>query len=375
MKVLHVITGLETGGAEAALCRLVTADRSNTHQVVSLMDEGTYGAQLVAANIGVHVLRMPRGRITLGGMVHLFRLIRKIRPDIIQTWMYHSDLIGGVMGRLAGVKVICWGIRGPFDAARTSRSTTLIVTLCARLSRWLPAAIISNSEHARQAHVNAGYVSDKLTIIANGFATDVFHPDPSAREVVGREFGIPANTRVLGMVARFDPHKDHGNLFAALAIVRSTYPAITCLLIGAGMDEHNPALEELVSRHGVQDIVRPLGPRRDVPALMAALDLHVLSSAAESFPNVVAEAMACGIPCVTTNVGDAATIVGATGWVVPPSNPVALANAIVHALDEMDDPARWRARKAAARAAILDNYGIAQMVARYNQVWSQHVHE
>ncbi len=225
------------------------------------------------------------------------------------------------------------------------------------------------------AHVNAGYVPAKLVVIPNGYSVDDFRPDPAARQRIEREFNLPKGGLLLGMIARFDPHKDHENLFGALAALGAVAGSVTCLLVGAGVDSTNQTFVYLARQYGVEGVVRLLGPREDVSTIMAALDIHILSSAAESFPNVIAEAMACGTPCITADVGDAAKIVGTTGWVVPPSNSRALADAIVDGMRELRDPVKWGARKSAARNRIIHNYGIDQMVAQYNRVWSEHVNE
>lgn len=373
MKILHVITGLDNGGAEAALYRLAVGDSQNAHEVVSLTGRGVYAERLVTAEIRTHTLSMPRGRITLSGISKLYRLMRATRPDVVQTWMYHADLLGGVLARLSGVKIVVWGIRGPFDKQKTGFQTKLAVKLCALISRWVPDAIVCNSARAVDAHVQAGYVRHKFVNIPNGYPLGRFRPDATARAQLRAELGVNERVPLIGMVARFDPHKDHENLFAALSLVTREGGRIACVLVGAGMSADNHQVMELIAKYGIGDHVVLLGARDDVPKIMAALDVHVLSSAAESFPNVVAEAMACGTPCITTDVGDAALIVGNVGWVVPCADPAALAEAILSAVQEMNDAVKSRARREACRKHISDNYSLERMIVSYTRVWGNSV--
>jgi glycosyltransferase involved in cell wall biosynthesis len=176
------------------------------------------------------------------------------------------------------------------------------------------------------------------------------------------------------MVARFDPYKDHGTLLAAVAAVARQAPKVVCLLAGPGMLASNEEVAALVARQGAGGCVRLLGPRTDVPKIMAALDLHVLSSAAESFPNVLAEAMACATPCVSTDVGDAAAMVGETGWLVPSGDAGALARAVLAALDEMKDAERWNHRREACRGRIAEHYSLERMIVSYTRVWGELIH-
>lgn len=373
MRIVHVITGLDNGGAEGALYRLATSDIKNSHRVITLMDEGVYGERLKSDGIGVNALRMPRGRITMRGLVELYRLVRSTKPDVVQTWMYHADLVGGVTARLAGARVVIWGIRGSFDRQRTSLSTRLTIRLCALLSRWIPRTIVSNSKHALDLHRQAGYSTAKLVHIPNGYAVEQFRPTEHARAEVRSELGLRHDDVVIGMVARFDRDKDHENLFGALSRVVENQPSITCLLIGPGMVLANAHLVDLLHAYGLAGTVRLVGSRSDMPRVMSALDLHVLSSAAESFPNVLAEAMACGTPCVATAVGDAAAIIGDTGWVVPPSDPTALSAAVLAALHLLGDRDKWNRRKAVCRQRILEHYRLERMVDAYNTLWGDAV--
>ena len=185
-------------------------------------------------------------------------------------------------------------------------------------------------------------------------------------------WGVPDGIPLLGMVARLDPQKDHANLLAALGCLAQLGEDFLVVLVGSGMTDVNIERAARVRLGGLSARMRLLGPRTDVPAVMTALDVQVLSSAfGEAFPNVLAEAMACGTPCVTTDVGDAAPIVGDTGWVAPPRDPEALANALQQALEAMRDPAAWQARQARCRKRIASHFSIETMVQRYRAVWEE----
>lgn len=372
LRVLHVITGLGQGGAESVLFRLATYPEAGVeHTVISLTDEGIYGERLRAAGVAVRALGMKRGRVTLGGFMELRRLIADARPDAVQTWMYHADLIGGLAARLAGVRAIAWGIRNSGEhLERSSRSARLVLRACALLSGRVPKAIVCAAQKAAQRHADKGYRRDRLVVISNGYDLSRYTPDAAARARARAEWGVVGDAPVIGCVARWDPLKDHANLLRAVAaLVRDGRDAgLRCVLIGRGMTADNPELGALIDRLGLRERLVLAGPSDDVLAAMNGLDLHVLSSCAEGFPNVVAEAMACGVYCVVTDVGDAAYIVGDTGVVVPAEQAEALARGIETALREVAARGRERAGEP-ARARVLEHFDLARMVQSYIAVW------
>lgn len=371
LKILHVITGLSDGGAEAVLHRLVLNDFTDKHNVVSLTDEGKYGNRLREAGVSVTTLEIPRGLITFGGFYTLWRIIRTTRPDVVQTWMYHADLLGGIAARLARIPVV-WGIRNTIlDPGRSARSTIWVVGLCARLSRWLPARIVVCAKAAASVHKAIGYDAQRMVIIPNGYDVSRFSPDAEARGQIREQWGIPDNVPLLGMVARFDPYKDHANLIGALARLNARGFKFYGILIGTGVDSTNKTLMHHISSSGLTEKVRLLGPLENIPDVMNALDLHVLSSSAEAFPNVLAEAMACGTPCVATDVGDAAAILGDTGWLAPSGNSTALADAIAAALADWTHQEKWLDRQQRCRQRICDEYALDKMVERYQEIWTE----
>lgn len=370
MKILHVISGLSDGGAEAMLSQLCALDKDNRHVVISMTDGGKHGPALNASGVALYCLRMPRGRPTLSGMWKLFSLIRRERPHVVQTWMYHADLIGGMIARAARVDAVCWGVRtSNINPREMKYATFLVIRQCARLSSLVPRRIISCSHEAVEQHTAAGYATDRFVVIPNGCDLQRFRPDPHARERLRRQWQTPPGQHVIGMVARFDPHKDHRNLIVAMGILRKRGHCITWILAGSGIDHQNDELVHLLRSNGVFNDVRLLGPQNDIPGLMNALDLHVLSSCGEAFPNVLAEAMACGIPCIATDVGDARSIIGSTGWLVPPRDSNALAHAIESAFIRRN-AADWAARGDAARTRIRENFGLDRMCDGYKRTWS-----
>ncbi|MFW6053002.1 MAG: glycosyltransferase family 4 protein, partial [Desulfosalsimonas sp.] len=331
IKIMHVISGLSTGGAQNMLCKLLSGiDKSRFDcRVVSLTDKGPMANQIETLEISVDALNMPRGMPDPRGIWRLKRLIRYQQPDVIQTWMYHADFIGGITSRLACGSPVIWNIRHSNLDPRANKKTTLLTArACALVSGRVPEKIICCSESSRQVHAAIGYDKNKMLVIPNGFNLEAFGPDESARVSVRRELGIGPDSILLGMAARFDPQKDHETFVRAAAYLADSVKDIYFILCGKNIDWHNAELSRWIRDAGLAGRFFLLGPRTDIPRLTAALDLACLSSAfGEGFPNILGEAMACGVPCVATDVGDSAAIVGDTGRIVPPEDPEAFAAA------------------------------------------------
>lgn len=368
--IFHIISGLGDGGAEGILYRLCLNDTDNQHVVVSMMGPGKYGKLLENNNITVHCLSMSSGRLTLSGLMQLFSLIKKYRPQVVQTWMYHADLIGGFVSILCGIKCIVWNIRHcAVDSFGSKFSTRVTVKACAFFSHYIPCQIVCCAQSALASHVGIGYAKEKMRIVQNGYELDDFSYNPLSAALIRQEFDLPNNHLILGMVGRYHKLKDHSNLLSALSIVRKYNQNFTVLLVGAGLAIDNISLVAEIDRYGLLSNIKLLGQRSDIPAIMSSLDLHILSSSSEAFPNVLAEAMACGVPCISTNVGDAAYIIGDTGWIVPPRDSIALAGAIVSAVNELTNQEGWHSRKVESRRRIVDNFDIKKMISSYHKVW------
>ena len=367
--IVHIITGLNRGGAEHALYRLLTQEADPTCvRVVSLTDGGIFQARLAALGIQVVCLQMRAGLPSPLKWWRLVRLLRAWRPCLVQTWMYHADLLGGLASWAARVPV-CWGVRHSDLSREGNKATTLLVAhLCAWISRWVPVRAISCSARAVDIHRALGY-SVPFTVVPNGLDVTAWLPQAGQRSPVRAALALPAHAFVFAHAGRNDPQKDHATLARAFSMVHAARPNARLLLCGQGLLPGHAYFEHLPFTPGARAAVLALGPRDDLPQLWPAADVFVLSSYGEAFPNVVAEAMACGLPAVVTDVGDAAEIVGETGKVVPPMNEDALAQAMLD-LMRMPDDERQRLGTA-ARERVQTRFTLERMSAGFRRVWDE----
>jgi len=366
IRIVFITTGLSTGGAEAMLFKLLEhIDRKKFDPyVISLISQGEIGPRIEKLGIPVVAMGMNTSGLSLFPLARLFKTLRQIRPDIVQTWMYHADLLGGVVARLAGVTKVVWALRNSNLSPNLTKSSTLkVVQICAAISAWLPIQILSCSKRAGEIHGQLGYSRDKIKIIPNGFDLTAFQPNPKSRESVKNELGLPYDVFLVGLMARYDSQKNHAGFISAAAQVRRAMPHVEFILAGTGVDETNEALTKLIAEHDLKNHMHLLGQRSDMPRLMASLDILASSSFGEAFPNVLGEAMACGVPCVVTDVGDSAEIVGDTGRVVQSGDMEGLAR---HVQELLCMPEEARARLGQkARARVKEKYDIQLIVKKY----------
>lgn len=326
---MHVIVGLNIGGAELMLGRLIEIHRRRQggieHHVISLTTVGVLGAQMRGAGISVTALGMKSALQAPLALLRLIRLVRHWRPDVVQTWMYHADLLGGVGARLAGCRHVIWGIRTTDIAKGGSRATAVVRWLCARLSCRVPHTIVCAAGAARRLHAALGYCADRMVVIPNGF--DLTRLQAAAPDVAAlrRTCGLEGDVLVVGTLGRFNAVKDQQNFVRAAGVLARQYSGLRFLMVGRGCDAANPVLAAWIAATGFPERFILLGERADVPVCLAAMDVFALTSRTEGFPNVLAEAMAMGRPCVSTDVGDAAVVLGDCGEVVPPEDAQALA--------------------------------------------------
>ncbi|EPJ7086024.1 glycosyltransferase family 4 protein [Citrobacter amalonaticus] len=327
MKVVHIIIDLNVGGAELMLQRLIkhTANSCVEHIVISLTDIGTLGEAILKSGVEVKCLNINSPIKYINGLWRLYKLFNKIKPDVVHTWMYHSDLIGGISAKIAGVKKIIWCVRSTDISKGGSKLTLLIRWLCAKISSFIPDTIIYAANASREVHEQCGYDKHKSLVISNGFDLTKLSPDRFSRSNLRKEIGLAEDDLVISSVGRFSPVKDHSTFISAALLLAEEFSNIRFLLVGRDLTSQNKMIMSQISTSSHFDKFLLLGERSDVPACLYASDIFCLHSVTEGFPNVLGEAMAMGIPAVTTNVGDAAFLLDRENFVVPAGNSYLLA--------------------------------------------------
>jgi glycosyltransferase involved in cell wall biosynthesis len=334
--LVHLISGLAAGGTESFLLRLLaaSAELRQVSRIISVRRKDDLSSSFRQLGVPVDFYPLEFGPRGLLNLMRLARALSAREVRLVQSWLYLSDAMAAILARALFRKPVVWGIRSS-HGGEGKRATRFIAR---RLNPWLSSrfvdAIAVCGTSARTAHEGFGYDARKMVVIPNGFDLGRLVRDESAGAGVRRALGLGAAHFLVGMVARAEIYKDHATLFKAVASLRESMPGLRIVLCGNGMDESNADLTDLMTQCGVRDIVHLMGLRRDLPAIYSALDLHVLSSHSEGFPNVVAEAMLCGCGSISTDVGEAAEIIQDRRWIVPVASVAELARAIAafHAL-------------------------------------------
>lgn len=370
IRVVHIITTLEAGGAELTLEKLISRMDPQRFQcrVICLGHPGEVGQAIETSGRWVASLGLERVSGAPGALVKLIRLLRSDPPDVVQTWMYHADLLGSVAAKIAsaGLPVI-WGLRhSDLLPGIDKRSTILAARINSSLSHFLPSRIVCGSLAAARAHEALGYAKEKFVSIPNGFEVPALQRPH--REDVRREFGFDEQTIVVARIGRFHPQKDHETLVkAARVLLGKGHREVRFLLCGQGMVWENAQLRQWIGAESKSKFALA-GFRKDIGRILQAADIAVSSSSSgEGFPNVVAEAMAAGVPAVATDVGDSAYLVGNAGRIVPPRNFAALAGAIGDLLD-LSTKSR-NELGLAGRRRIQERFSVQAMVSSYETLY------
>lgn len=350
------------------LCKLLSSLPKDDFQnsVVSLTTEGELASSARSAGASVYSLGIQRKRNVPAGAFKLRKIIKIVKPHVVQTWLYHSDLIGYIAGKLAGAPAVAWNIRcsDMGDSYYRGKGGILVHLLAFLSSR--PDAIVVNSRSGKEFHEGLGYRSKHWNVIPNGFDLEQFYPNTAARHRVRQQLGVPESTPLIGLVARFDPSKGHRTFIQAAAILAKTHPTCRFVLVGAGCEPGNFNLTSMIP-DSIRDRFFLIGYRRDVAALNCAFDVASCTSIFEAFPNVVGEAMACASPCVVTDVGDCREIVGDAGRVVPPNDAVAMAAAWKSLID--GGAGLRRILGEAGRRRVSERYALPVVTSQYAELY------
>lgn len=364
-KIVHIIVGLNNGGAEMMLYKLLKYTDKEKYEcsVISMMDEGIIGERIKKIRIPVYCLNMKRGIPSVQAIIKALGICKD--KDIIQTWMYHADLLGFIISKILRKKVI-WGIRrSNLEKDKNKKSTLIIAKINSYLSRWTDS-IISCSIIAKEKHVEYGYCKEKINVIPNGFELDKFRYIENSKKILEEEFPILKDKLIFSLVARYEILKDHKTCIEAIKIIKEKYSKnFILLLCGTNVNEQNLDLMKLIVENRVQDNVLLLDRRDDIPIIMSATDIYISSSSGEGFPNVIGEAMACETPCIVTNVGDSAYIVGDMRQVVERQKPVELAEKIIKFIEKKE----YLLNRKKCRERIVENFEIRKITLMYEKIY------
>ncbi len=361
------------------LARLLRATdaRRFRHAVITLMHGGTLEEEIRALGVPVYHAGLRRGGISLSTPFALARVIgflRREQPDVVHGWMVHGSLAAQFARPfLSPAPRVLWAVHHSPDALRREkRLTAALIRFSARLSRraGAPHGVVYVSHESRAQHEALGYDRARAVVIPNGIDTEHFAPSREHRLALRCELGLPPETLLLGLMGRFHPQKNHAGFLRAAERVLAEHPGAGIVLAGHGMEPGNAALAALMrgNRHALGDRVRLLGERRDMERITAGLDIAVSASAyGEALSLALCEAMACGVPCVTTDVGDHRRLVEGTGVVVAPGDPDALAEGCRSLL--LLGREERRALGARARERILRHYALPETARRYEELY------
>ena len=368
IKITHVITGLGVGGAENMLKKvLVHHDRTNFKMNVIALKGGPLVKELIDIGIEVCVLDLKLNLKIFSKLAIMRRTLKRIEPNIIQSWMYHADLFAGIFSYFMKIPII-WGIRqSNLDVKHSKKLTRFIALLNSYLSYLMPAHILSCSDEAKKVHVNMGYCENKISFIPNGFELEVFTPKPTVRNDIRIKLEITDDCLVIGMVARYDPQKDFKCFIDAAALFIDVRKDVRFVLIGSGVDDKNEELMSLIQANYLEDYFILMGMRSDVSEIINAFDLTTLTAAyGEGFPNVIGESMACGIPCVVTDVGDSKNIIGDSGYVVEINKPKQITAAWLDYFNKNEEDKNILKEKT---LKIITKYDIKNIVIEYQKLY------
>ena len=334
INLVYISTGLNTGGAEIVLFQLISKLPPNYKiNVISLSSIGEIGERIRNSGIHVYALNLNSSFPNPFKLLKLYRLLKSIKPDVVNTWLYHANMLGGVIARFAGIKNIIWSIHhSDVDSCNTRYKTRYIIKITSYLSYWIPSQILFVSHKSMNVHETIGYNHKIFNIIPNGFDTSQFYPVKEAYASVRKELGLKNDVILVGLIARFDPIKNHKGFLEAAYHLIQMLPNVHFLLVGKNIEWSNKELLTWIEDFGLNDKVHLLGLRNDIARLTSALDIATLTSWSEAFPTIVGEAMACSVPCVVTDVGDASYMVGSSGKVIRIGDMKAFAEACFHLL-------------------------------------------
>lgn len=357
-KLFFISTVLETGGAETVLYNIVKELYTEYEiRVASLGSEGDIGKKISDLNIPVVGFKLNPNFPSMHSIFKLLLYTKNYNPNVIITWQYHANFLAGLICKLSGFSNIIWSIHhSDINSKNTKLRTRIIIWISSYLSHFVPRKIHFCSEKSLKNHVKIGFCKTKCHYIPNGFNLSKFRKNLESQKSVKNELGVEQNSQIVGHIARFDLIKNHKLFLDMGEIILNKFSHLHLVLVGLNVDKNNATLMEWMSESNFKNRIHLLGYRTDIPMLLNSFNICVLTSHSEAFPIILGESMACEVPCISTNVGDAATILAETGIIVDSFNKEEFAIACEKLLKL--NPEDLRELGVSARKRVIENYDI-----------------
>jgi len=367
IKVAHIIIALDIGGAERFLARLVKNTKGVQHTIICLTKLGVLGATLKEQGVNIIDLGLNRRNILFKSHFCLKNILSDISPDIVHTWMYHSDLLGGISAKLLGYKVI-WSIRNSELDNGGTILKRMLRSLCGIISYILPDKIVCVAQKAKDVHVGCYYQEKKMVVIGNGFNTTTYSPSIQKRKHYREQLNI-ANKIVVGSIGRYTKAKNHKLFIKSMLLAMEKNDELVAILIGKDINTKNNELMSIISKSKNKKNFYFLGVQDDISGYLNCMDIFCLHSDTEGFPNVLGEAMSCGLACITTDVGDSKLILNNEIYTCPPGDYNKLSKSILK-LSFMSVVNRIELGKN-NRINVKQNYSLDKVLDKYQILYKE----
>lgn len=359
-KVLFISPDLGSGGAENILFNVVKNIDKKEVVLISLTDIGFYGQKLIKEGYQIYAINMKKNLTLIIKIWKLFFLMVKLKPIIVHTWLYHANFIGGSLAKLLNIKKIYWSIHHDFEYSSFFKMIEMKLLII--LSYFVPNKIIYCSNISKINHIKNGYSKNYSEIIENGISTSQYKPNKLYRNQIRRKLKISEDCFVVGNISRYHYLKDHDNLLKALYIFNRNNLNFKCILVGNGLSNNNSDLIKKINKYSLSNKIILFGQSFEVNKIINCFDLNILSSIKECSPIVLMESMSSGVPCLSTDVGDAKKIIGETGWVVDPSDPLSFGKTL-YKIATNRNILQEKSQK--VRKRIIQKYAIEKMIEDY----------
>ncbi len=364
--IMFVCNSLNLGGAEKIIYQIIENNNSYKKEIICLTNRGYYSNLLENLGIKITYLNL---KINLFDILKIFKaylLILRKKPTIIHSFLYHSDVIGSILGKLTFTKKILWSVHSDFIKSNNTFLRNIQVKFLSKISNFIPNKIIYCSKECLDNHVKYGYCRRKSLIIKNGVCTNKFFPRENSYYQIRKLLGIRKDSFLIGHIARFHPIKGHNLLLDSLEILKKENNNFKCLMIGTDINKNNQILKKQIKKNNLEENIILYGETKFPHKLINSFDINIISSVSESSSLVLLEAMASGIPTLATNVGPISKTIGQTGWVVKNKSAKDLAEKLKFI---MKNKKHLKIKSLAARQRIIRLGSQDRMLKKYNFIY------